>query len=59
MRGSGFGCFTAGDELFLGELADRLQHRIPGPPRGPLGHQQRLAHKGVEYLEDGVLVEII
>ena len=24
---------AAGHELFLGELADRLQHRKPGPPR--------------------------
>jgi hypothetical protein len=26
------GCRSVGDELFLGELADGLQHRIPGPP---------------------------
>ena len=31
--GPNLGCFAAGDELFLGELADRFQHRIPGPPR--------------------------
>ena len=31
--GPNLGCFAAGDELFLGELADRLQHRKPGPPR--------------------------
>ena len=30
--GPNLGCFAAGDELFLGELADRFQHRIPGPP---------------------------
>ena len=30
--GPNLGCFAAGDELFLGELADRLQHRKPGPP---------------------------
>ena len=29
-----------GDELLLGELADRLQHRKPGPPRGPVGDQE-------------------
>ena len=33
MRGPDLGRLAAGDELFLGELADRLQHRIPGPPR--------------------------
>ena len=26
------GCLAAGDELFLGELADCFQHREPGPP---------------------------
>jgi len=57
--GPNLGCFAAGDQLFLGELADRLQHRKPGPPRRPVGDQQRLAHKSVEYLEDGVLVEVI
>ena len=31
--GPNLGCFAAGDQLFLGELADRLQHRKPGPPR--------------------------
>ena len=30
--GPDLGCFAGGDELFLGELADRLQHRVPGPP---------------------------
>ena len=33
MGGPDLGRLTAGDELFLGELADRLQHREPGPPR--------------------------
>ena len=42
--GPNLGRLAAGDELFLGELADRLQHRKPGPPRRPVSHQQRLAH---------------
>ena len=33
MGGPDLGGLAAGDELFLGELADRLQHRKPGPPR--------------------------
>ena len=32
MGGADLGGLAAGDELFLGELADRLQHRKPGPP---------------------------
>src|ERR1700756_4493145 len=57
--GPNLGGFATGDELVLGELADRLQHRKPGPPRRPVSHQQRLTHKSVEYLEDGVLVVVI
>ncbi len=30
--GPNLGCFTAGDELFLGELADRLQRYDRPPP---------------------------
>ena len=37
-------CFAAGNQLFLGELADRFQHRKPGPSRRPVSDQQRLAH---------------
>ena len=48
-----------GGELFLGELADRLQHREPGPPGGPVGDQQRLAHQRVQQIEDGVVVDVI
>ena len=33
MGGPDLGRRPAGDELLLGELADRLQHRKPGPPR--------------------------
>ena len=33
MGGADLGGLAAGDELLLGELADRLQHRKPGPPR--------------------------
>ncbi len=33
MGGPDLGGRAAGDELLLGELADRLQHRKPGPPR--------------------------
>ena len=50
---------TGGDELFLGELADRLQHRKPGPPRRPVGDQQRLTHQGVQQIQHGVVVGAI
>ena len=33
MGGADLGGLAACDELFLGELADRLQHREPDPPR--------------------------
>jgi len=49
-------CRTGGGELFRGELTDRLQHRIAGPPGRPIGDQQRLAHQGVKQIEDGVVV---
>ena len=50
---------TGGDELFFGELADRLQHRKPGPPRIPVGDQQRLTHQGVQQIQHGVVVGAI
>ncbi len=37
------GRFAAGHELFLGELADRRQHRKPGMPRRAIRHEQGLA----------------
>src|ERR1700722_12064732 len=43
-------------ELLLGELADRLQHRKPGPPRNPVSDQQRLAHQRVEQIQDSELI---
>jgi hypothetical protein len=49
-------CRTGGGELFRGELTDRLQHRIAGPPGRPIGDQQRLAHQGVKQIEDSVVV---
>ena len=54
--GPDLGCFATGDELFLGELADRLQHRKPGPPRRPVGHQQRLAHQRIEQIQGGEVI---
>ena len=56
MGGPDLGGLAARDELFLGELADRLQHRKPGPPRRPVGDQQRLAHQGVEHIQCGQVV---
>ena len=56
VRGANLGCFAAGDELFLGELADRLQHRKPGPPRRPVSDQQRLAHQRIEQIQGGEVV---
>ena len=49
-------CGTRGDELFLGELADRLQHRESGPPRRAVGDQQRLAHQRVEQIQGGEVI---
>ncbi len=57
--GPNLGCFTAGDELLLGELADRLQHRKPGPPRRPVSDQQRLAHQRIEQIKDRVVVGVV
>ena len=45
--------------MFLGELADRLQHRKPGPPRRPVRDQQRLTHQGVQQIQHGVVVGAI
>ena len=59
MRISRLGGFPTSDEVLLGELANRLQHGVSGPPRGPLGDQQRLAHQGVEQIQRRVLVEVI
>jgi hypothetical protein len=39
MGGPDLSCRVAGDELFLGELADGFQHRKPGPPRRAVGDQ--------------------
>ena len=56
MGGPDLSGLAAGDELLLGELADGLQHRKPGPPRRPVGNQQRLAHQRVEQIQDGQVV---
>ncbi len=56
MRCAGFGRRPAGGELFLGELADRLQHRKPGPPRRPVSDQQRLAYQGIEQIQGGEVI---
>ena len=45
--------------MFLGELADRLQHRKPGPPRRPVGDEQRLAHQRIQQIQNGVVVGAI
>jgi hypothetical protein len=54
--GPNLGRFAALNQLILGELADRLQHRKPNPPRGPVGDQQRLAHQRVEQIEGGEII---
>ena len=59
MRGPDLGGLAARDELLLGELADRLQHRKPGPPRRPVGDEQRLAHQRVEKIQNGVVIDVI
>ena len=53
------GCFAAGDELFLGELADRLQHREPSPLRCPVGDHKRLAHQRIQQIQRGEVVTTI
>ncbi len=50
---------TSGHKLFLGELADRLQHRKSGPPRGSVGDQQRLAHQRIQQIQHGVVVGVV
>src|SRR6516165_983467 len=59
MRGPRLGRCPTGDELLLGELADRLQHRKPGPPGWPVGDQQRFTHQGVQQIQHGVVVGAI
>ena len=58
VRVTRFGGRSARDELLLGELSDRLQHRKPRPCGGPVGHQQRLAHQGIEQIKDDVVVDV-
>ncbi len=53
------GRFPAFDELLLGELADGLQHRKPGPTRRPICDEHRLAHQRVKQIEDRELVGIL
>jgi hypothetical protein len=48
MGGARLGGLARTGELFLGELADRLQHRKPSAPRGVIGDHQRLANQSVE-----------
>jgi hypothetical protein len=59
MRRTRLGGLARGDELLLGELADRVQHRKTGPSGGPVGEQQRLAHQCVEQIQHGVVVDVI
>jgi len=47
---------TALGELVVGVLADGLQHGKPGPPRGAVGDQQRLAHQRIQQIQGGELV---
>src|SRR4051794_15888102 len=42
--GSRIGGIASVRQLFLGELADCLQHRIPGMARRPVRGDQRFAH---------------
>src|ERR1700757_3563396 len=56
MRGPDLLGHTTGGELLLGELADRLQHRKPGPPRRPVSDHQRLAHQRVEQIQGGEVI---
>ena len=56
MRRAGRGNIAASDQLIFGELANRFQHRIPGMPRRPVGDEKRLAHQGVEQIQNRELV---
>jgi hypothetical protein len=56
VRGACVVLLACGDEVFLGELANGLQHRIPGGRRRPVGHQERLAHQRVEDVQRGEFV---
>ena len=44
-------------ELFLGELADRLQQRVAGMTRQTVGVDERLAYERLEHVQHAVLVE--
>jgi len=59
MRCPGFGRRLAGGELFLGELADRLQDRKPGMPRGAICQERQLAHQSIEQIEKGIVVGVV
>ena len=48
---------AGGGQLFLGELADRLQHAVAGVAADPLDGHQRLAHQRIQHVQHGVLVE--
>src|SRR6476620_9053835 len=45
MGGPDLGGLATRDELLFGELADRLQHRKPGPPRRPMATSSDLLTK--------------
>ena len=51
-------CFTTCDELVLGELANRFQHREPRSTGRPVGDKQRLAHQSVQQVERGEFLGI-
>ncbi len=57
--GPNLGCFASGDEFLLGDLADGLHHRKAGPPRRPVGDQQRLAYQRVQQIQHGVVIDLI
>ena len=50
---------TAGGELLLGVLADRLQHAVAGMAGDPFDRQQRLPNQGVQDVQHVVVVEAV
>src|SRR5215203_3671777 len=59
LRGANLFRRTARHELLLAELPNGLQHRKSRAPRGSVRDQQRFAYQRVEYIEDGVIVQMV
>jgi hypothetical protein len=57
MRSTHLSGLAMSDELLLGKLADRFQHPVSGPPRRPVGDQQRLTHQSIQQIQKGEVID--